>query len=225
MTFKLSPSRLNLFRECPRCFWLRVRKKKERPNRPFPSLPSGMDRKLKDYFDRYREREELPPELEDRCPDLQLLGDTGLLERARDWRREPVWNDPETGASLRGGVDDLLETPADSLVVLDYKTRGYPPSGDSGVPAYYERQVNLYSLILEETNYRTAGYGLVLYLYPGRVLEGGKFAFKSELRKVPVDLEKARGLVREAVETLEGDMPRHSPGCDYSDWEPVLQGS
>jgi len=50
----LSPSRLNLFRECERCFWLRSNKDVKRPSGPFPSLPSGMDRIIKQHFDRHR---------------------------------------------------------------------------------------------------------------------------------------------------------------------------
>jgi len=53
MTIKLSPSKLNLFLECSLCFWLNEQGI-HRPSGPFPSLPGGMDRKLKIYFDRYR---------------------------------------------------------------------------------------------------------------------------------------------------------------------------
>jgi len=47
MNFKLSPSALNLMKECPRCFWLAQHKVWKRPSGIFPSLPSGMDRILK----------------------------------------------------------------------------------------------------------------------------------------------------------------------------------
>lgn len=56
MTFKLSPSSLNLMLECPRCFWLQLVKKEKRPDTPFPSLPSGMDKVLKEHFDRFMEK-------------------------------------------------------------------------------------------------------------------------------------------------------------------------
>lgn len=51
---QLSASTLKLFQECPRCFWLRINRKLERPRGPFPSLPSGINRVLKSYFERYR---------------------------------------------------------------------------------------------------------------------------------------------------------------------------
>src|SRR3989344_3937655 len=62
-TIRLSPSTgLNLFRDCPRCFWLHYNKNVHRPRGIFPSLPGGMDLVLKDYFDQFRGS--LPPELE-----------------------------------------------------------------------------------------------------------------------------------------------------------------
>ena len=49
---RLSPSSLNLFLECPKCFWLRMKMGVHRPMGPFPSLPSGMDGLIKTYFDK-----------------------------------------------------------------------------------------------------------------------------------------------------------------------------
>jgi len=124
MGYKLSPSRINLFIECKRCFWLSVNEKVKRPTRPFPSLPNGVDREVKNHFDRFRRKDEVPPELEDR--DLELFDGQNFLDKARSWKTEPKWRDRKTGAILRGGVDDLL-LDGDKIVVLDYKTRGYPP--------------------------------------------------------------------------------------------------
>ena len=43
MTVTLSPSSLNLMKDCPRCFWVQFNKGIKRPNGIFPSLPSGID--------------------------------------------------------------------------------------------------------------------------------------------------------------------------------------
>lgn len=208
----MSPSRINLYVECPRCFWLRVNEGVERPTRPFPSLPSGIDGVLKDHFDRYRARNELPPELRGEV-DEALCGDVDLVERARDWRREPRYTDAEVDAVLRGGVDDLLETGDGSLVVLDYKTRGYPPK--DGVPGYYARQVGLYSLMLREAGYPTTDYGYLLYYYPGEVGGAGEVRFETELRRVGVDVDGSRDLFRDAVDMLRGSLPEPAEDCDY----------
>ncbi len=61
-TIKLSPSSLNLFLECPRCFWLRFNKGITRPETPASTMPLGMDLTLKNYYDAVR-KDGLPPEL------------------------------------------------------------------------------------------------------------------------------------------------------------------
>lgn len=217
MSYKLSPSRMNLFMECERCFWLRVNKKVKRPTGPFPSLPSGIDKAVKNHFDSFRVNGEKPPELQDK--DLELYSDRGFLEKARNWRSEPKMVDKD-GNVLRGGVDDLL-LDGEKIVVLDYKTRGYPPKEETGAPDYYERQINLYNLILRENGYKTADYGLILYFYPDEFREDGTFAFHTEFRKIDVNVENARKMFDSAIETLEGEKPEHSTNCDYCDWNAV----
>lgn len=217
MTYKLSPSRMNLFFECPRCFWLRVNQNVKRPSGPFPSLPSGVDDKVKEHFDRFRKIDDSPPELYDL--DLQLFEGRKFLEKARSWRTEPKLRLEKLDAVLRGGVDDLLKDKNGNFVVMDYKTRGYPPKKKDGAPDYYRRQVNLYSLILSENGYRTADYGLILYFYPDKFTEEGSFMFNTEIRKVELDMKKAREMVEDAVETLEGEIPDHSEDCDFCEWK------
>ncbi len=218
MGVKLSPSRMNLYMECKRCFWLRVNQGVKRPSGPFPSLPSGVDGVIKEHFDRFRSNGGVPPEIEDADIDARLVDDQEFLEKARSWRTEPKWCDPETGAVLRGGVDDLLRSRDGKIIVLDYKTRGYPPKGENGAPPYYERQVNLYNLILRENGRDTEDFGLLLYYYPDHILENGDFLFHKEIRRVNVDIDAARQMVRDAVETLNGGIPAHDSDCEYCGW-------
>ncbi len=188
----------------------------ERPRQPFPSLPSGIDRKVKKHFDRFRGKDSSPPEL--KGTGLSLFDGQNFVDYARSWRTEPKWRDPETGAVLRGGLDDLLENEAGDLVVLDYKTRGSEPKEETGVPEYYRRQVNLYNMILRENGYSTADQGLILYFYPDRFTENGDFSFHTELRRTETDAEEAKKLVRDAVKTVEGPAPEHDPDCEYCEW-------
>lgn len=212
---RLSPSRLNTYVDCERCFWLEVNKGIKQPSGPFPSLPGGMDTIIKEHFDRFRDRGEVPPELAESGIDAVPYPDEEFLADARDWRSGPKWTDPETGAVLRGGVDDLLLQDG-KVVILDYKTRGYPPKEE--VPGYYARQVNLYNLMFHENGHDIADFGLLLYYYPDRVQEDGEVLFHNQFQEVPVDLDRARGLVREAVETLEGPIPGPSPDCEFCKW-------
>jgi len=56
--YKISPSSINLMLEYPRYFYLHIVKNIKRPETPFPSLPSGVDKILKAHFDRFIEKNE-----------------------------------------------------------------------------------------------------------------------------------------------------------------------
>src|SRR3989344_6329708 len=79
MKYRLSPSALNLYKECQRCFWLTQNKVWKRPSGIFPSLPTGMDRILKQYFDTYAKKRLLPPEIQ-HLEGYQLFDDEKLLQ-------------------------------------------------------------------------------------------------------------------------------------------------
>src|SRR3972149_5385822 len=106
MPYKLSPSTLSLFTECPRCFWLQFRKNLIRPAGIFPSLPSGMDAVLKNHFDSFMEKGELPPELK-MLDDgkLKLFDDKELLALWRSNFKGIQWKD-SAGNMLRGAIDN-----------------------------------------------------------------------------------------------------------------------
>ena len=89
--YKLSPSTLKLFIECPRCFWLQFNKKIKRPSGIFPSLPSGMDNILKVYFDKYMKKGKLPPELSGLK--VKLFDDEALLKEWRNNLKGIVYKD------------------------------------------------------------------------------------------------------------------------------------
>ncbi len=72
-------------KECPRCFWLSQHKVWKRPQGIFPSIASGIDRIAKIHFDKFREKNLLPPELcnHEHCKDMKLFGDK---EKMQIWR-------------------------------------------------------------------------------------------------------------------------------------------
>jgi len=165
---RLSPSSLNLFLECPRCFWLQINDRIHRPRGIFPSLPSGMDNVIKTYFDGYRAKKELPPEIKKEVQG-KLMSDLNLLNQWRNWRTGLEYSDEALGVSLFGALDDCLQD-GKEYIVLDYKTRGFPPKeGDS--EKYYGNQLDCYSLLLEENGFPTKGIGYLGYYYPEKVYE------------------------------------------------------
>src|SRR3954468_11513451 len=52
--FKVSRSKIELFKQCPRCFWLDARLKIKRPNGPPFNINKAIDELFKKEFDSYR---------------------------------------------------------------------------------------------------------------------------------------------------------------------------
>jgi len=212
---RLSPSTLNLFSECPRCFWLHINERIHRPRGIFPSLPGGMDGVIKIYFDKYRKIDKLPPEIEGEVRG-KLIKDLNLLNRWRNWRTGLEYKDEVLGATLFGALDDCLQE-NDKYMPLDYKTRGYPPrEGDS--EKYYGNQINSYALMLEANGYPVSDVGYLVYYFPKEVAENGQVSFNIKVVELKVDPNKAKKVLTDAIKLLSGPIPSHHSECEYCLW-------
>jgi hypothetical protein len=211
MPYKLSPSSLSLMAECPRCFWLDKHNIWKRPVGIFPSLPSGMDGILKIHFDKFRDRGLLPPELcnNGECANLKLFNEPGLM---KDWRNNLKgirWED-KNGNILHGAVDNILQK-GEKLIVLDYKTRGYPVKEDTA--EHYQNQLDFYNFLLRKNGYSTEDYAFLLFYIPKEVIETGEVIFDTTLKKMKVDVKNAEDIWKLALELLEGECPEKT--CEW----------
>lgn len=214
MPHKLSPSSLSLLKECPRCFWLHFNKKINRPTGAFPSLPSGMDGILKKHFDFFMEKGELPPELQQLKGVVTLFNDAELLKIWRSNFKGIQWTDKK-GNLFRGAVDNLLQK-GKKLIVLDYKTRGFPLKEDTA--AHYQDQMDIYNFLLRKNRYETEDYAYLLFYHPNKVNENGDVLFHTDLVKMKIDVHNAEKIFKKAVDVLEGEMPPCSEECGFCEW-------
>ena len=214
MPYKFSPSSLSLLKECPKCFWLHFNKGIKRPDTIFPSLPSGMDKTLKAHFDSFRDRDELPPELKDMNDEVTLFDNAGLLEVWRNNFKGIQWTD-EKGNLIRGAVDNILQK-GKKLIVLDYKTRGYPLKEDTA--KYYQDQLDVYNFLLRKNGYETEDYAYLLFYHPDKVNENGDFVFHTDLVRMDISVKNAERIFNEAVKVLEGNIPEASDNCQFCRW-------
>lgn len=218
MQYQLSPSRLSLMKDCPRCFWLLLNKNIKRPASVFPSLPSGMDRVLKAHFDSFRDKGELPPELkkENLGKDIRLFDDAELLKVWRDNRKGLRFTDSE-GNVLMGAVDNILqkgEGKGRKLIVLDYKTRGYPCKDDTH--HHYRDQMDIYNFLLRKNGQATEDYAYLLFYHPTSVNANGDVVFHTKLIKMDINLKNAEELFRKALELLKQKTePQPAEACGW----------
>lgn len=211
----LSPSKLNLFNECPRCFWDAYAAKCPRPRGIFPSLPGGMDRVFKDYADRFRGT--LPPMLDERVRGV-LMGDIAKLNQWRNWRTGLTYIDAERQIKLIGALDDCL-IDGDIYIPLDWKTKGSQPKDDGS--QYYQTQLDCYNLMLSASGYRVADEGYLVYIYPELCESSIKTAvqisvdFGVNIYRINCNTGRAKELVVWAAECLRGNRPDSSVDCEH----------
>lgn len=212
---RLSPSTIALARECPRCFWLQQREKIRRPSGPFPSLPGGMDGVIKKYFDIYRKKNELPPEIEGKV-EGKLFPDIDLLNQWRNWRTGLRYTSEELNATLSGAIDDLLMDDDGYYMVLDYKTRGYPLKEDT--VNYYQHQLDLYTFLLQSNNRETNGIAYLIYFHPEEFKEGGITKFAVTVKKEETSIKRAKEMFESAVRLVRGGLPKSHHSCAFCAW-------
>ncbi len=211
-TYKLSSSKLNLFLECPLCFWLESRGV-HRPRGIFPSLPGGMDLALKKYYDKYRKRGKLPPEIAGEV-EGKLLDDVELMKRFRNWRRFS-FEDKKLGVVFYGALDDCLVSNK-GYIPVDFKTRGFELKEDT--TEFYRNQLDCYALLLERNQYRQAGFAYLIYYIPKEIKEKGRVVFNVRVKKMKTDPERALRVLKRALKVLRGKKPKFHSECEYCSW-------
>ncbi len=221
--FKLSPSTLNLFLDCPRCFWLEKVKGIKRPRGIFPSLPGGMDREIKNHFDIFRAKKKLPPELSSPVfTGINLFDAQKQLDLWRNWRTGLEYHD-EGGNVLSGALDDLL-VQGDLYIPFDYKTKGSPTTEEDAVK-YYQNQLDCYTLMLEANGMKSAGFGILLYYSPKLVSENGSVAFQTQPIKIETKSERAKSTFARALNLVKGPIPSVNFNCEYCTWNNKLRAA
>ncbi len=211
---KVSPSSVSSLLECPRCLWLQMNENKKRPRGIYPSLPDGMDNVFKKYFDEYRRRGEMPPEIDGKV-EGRLFDDAPKLQAWREFnfgRGGMRTTIPEFGMELNGAIDDLLVSPDGAYVPFDFKTRGYPTKEDTH--EHYRTQLDLYALLFEKNNMPPADYGYLLFFWP-QSYEMGAAQFRTELIRMDVSPSRGLSALKKVYDIVTGPAPAAHASCEY----------
>ncbi|RJQ14335.1 hypothetical protein C4553_01315 [Candidatus Parcubacteria bacterium] len=205
ITYRLSPSSLNLLRDCPRCFWLKYRLKIDRPSSPLASIATGLDLNIKNYFGKYRVKGLLPPILEKKVSGRNLK----LVPRPISFLKFI----DEEGVVFVGKLDEALILDDKFYAPLDHKTRASPTQN---VHQAYQLQMDAYDLLLEKNGYKTKNVAFLAYFTPrsGELHLG--FPFDLDLKEIKTSPQRAQDFINKAKDTLlSEDIPVASPTCQF----------
>jgi hypothetical protein len=216
-SINLSPSSLNLFIECPLCFWFEKRARIRRPP-PYPyALNAAVDQLLKQEFDGYRAKGKIHPLIKSNNIPAKLFHNQELLNKWRNNFQGIRYYDKSLKATLFGAVDDILEFGDGKLAPLDFKSTG---SRKITIYDSFQLQMDVYSYLLEKNNFLTPKKGYFAFYLVNK--ENGfvdRLPFRQELREVKTNSSRVFELFEKAVLLLRKDKPSfHSKDCKFGQW-------
>lgn len=162
--FKLSRSKIELFKQCQRCFWLDVRLKIKRPDGPPFQINKAIDELFKKEFDSYRSKGEPHPLMVEYKVDAVPFAH----EQLDAWRHNftgVISIHKPTNLHIFGAVDDIWVAPDGALMVVDYKatSKNTEVSLDSDWQITYKRQMEVYQWLLRQNGFTVSDTGYFVY--------------------------------------------------------------
>lgn len=217
--FKVSRSKIDLYLECPRCFYLDRRLGVARPSLPGFSLNSAVDVLLKKEFDLLRkkgEKHELMARYGvDALPFVHKDLDT--------WRENFVGKQvlhKKTNFLVFGAVDDLWINSKDELIIVDYKSTSTEKeiSLDDRWKKGYKKQLEIYQWIFRESGFAVSDVAYIVYANAGknRPKFDGKLEFVLTLHAHRGDtswVDPALVAMKKCLDTPQA--PEESASCEY----------
>jgi CRISPR/Cas system-associated exonuclease Cas4 (RecB family) len=163
--FKLSRSKIELFMNCPRCFYLDRRLGVgQPPGYPF-TLNSAVDKLLKKEFDIYREKQISHPLME--ASGIKVV--PFKHEKLNSWR-DALHGGIEylhtpTNLLFSGGIDDIWVSPDGQLFIVDYKSTSKEEevSIDADWQISYKRQMEIYQWLFRMNGFNVSPTGYFVY--------------------------------------------------------------
>jgi len=214
---QLSPNSLNLYLECPHCFWLDKNLGIKRPP-PYPyALNSAVDALLKEEFDAYRAKKLVHPLLKENNIKAHLFSNQKLLNQWRNNLAGIRYFDQELSATLFGAVDDVLEFADGKIAPLDYKSTG---STAAKIYDRFQLQLDTYTFLMEKNGFKTPHKGyLAFYVVDKSKGFIDRLPFRKEMVEIDTNPSDIYEIFKDAVGVLRKDTPPpHSSDCKFAKW-------
>ncbi|MEN3045853.1 MAG: PD-(D/E)XK nuclease family protein [Candidatus Hydrothermales bacterium] len=202
--YVISPSRINLYISCPRCFYLEVRMKIKRPVEYFPGIPALLDKIFKEITQELKEKD-LPFY-------FKKYGIKGKLKSIKLQEKE-IQN---TNLILRGVPDEIIESEEKKLIALDYKTSSKFPEN---LPLPVQIQLDSYHLLFKLNSYEAEEKGYVFYFVPYYSKLEKRIRWRAKLYSHKINYRRLHKFIFEIDRLLrEDEIPKQSKSCPYCNY-------
>ena len=219
-SFKLSRSKIDLYLECPRCFYLDRRRGVGRPpGFPF-NLNSAVDTLLKKEFDIHRAKKTAHPLMQ-----TYGINAVPLKHEQMDFWRDALRGGVQylhqpTNLLITGGVDDVWVTSEGELIVVDYKATS--KQGEVKLDAEwqdgYRRQVESYQWLFRQNGFKVSPIAYFVYCngQTDREAFDGKLEFDIKIIPYRGDDSWVEPTLKSIKKCLDSEqLPEAGENCDY----------
>ncbi len=228
--FKLSRSKIDLFLECPRCFYYDRRLGIGRPpGFPF-ALNSAVDHLLKQEFDIFRANGKKHPLIEKYGVDAQPVPHKDLDKWRHNFTGVQFLHKP-TNFLVFGAIDDLWQNSKAEYIVVDYKSTSKSEDITELNKEWqngYKRQMEIYQWLLRQNGYKVSDTGYFVYCNGKTDRQAFDAKLEFDITLIPYKgsdawVEKA---ITDAYKCLNtNEIPKASPTCDYCSYIEAINKS
>ena len=217
--FKLSRSKIDLYIQCPRCFYLDRRLGVGSPPGYPYTLNSAVDALLKKEFDLLRQKGEAHPLMKRYGIDAVPVMHEMLDEWRNNFKGVQYFHKP-TNLLLHGAIDDLWQNPGGEYIVVDYKSTSKNEkitALDKDWQDAYKRQMEIYQWLLRRNDFKVSNIGYFIYCNGKRNVDrfDGKLEFDITLIPHEGSDVWVDGVVKELHACLNSDsVPEAGETCD-----------
>jgi hypothetical protein len=218
--FRISRSKIDLFVQCPRCFYMDRRLGVgQPPGFPF-ALNSAVDKLLKKEFDIHRAQGSSHPLMKTYGLDAVPL----QHEKMDEWRDALgggiVYLHSKTNLLITGGIDDVWINPKGEYIIVDYKSTSKDQEVTLDAPWQigYKRQMEIYQWLFRKNNFKVSPISYFVYCNGKTDVEAfdGKLEFSIKL----IPYEGKDNWVEPTIIRLkscldEDSIPNPGDDCDF----------
>jgi hypothetical protein len=224
--FKLSRSKLELFLQCPRCFYIDRRLGIGRVSGPPFTLNSATDTLLKKEFDWHRGN----------GTQHSLMKEFGIDAVPYQHPDMDIWRENFKGVQylhkptnfiITGAVDDIWQTPDEKLHVVDYKSTSTTKeiTLDDEWKQAYKRQMEIYQWLLRRNDFDVSDVGYFLFVNAdtGREHFNGELKFKLQIIEYMGNddwVEEAIGYAHDCL--VDDQIPDPQEECEWCQYNAAI---
>lgn len=218
--FKLSRSKVDLFLNCPRCFYIDRRLGIGRPpGFPF-NLNSAVDALLKKEFDIHRANQTTHPLMKQYGVDAVPYEHEQIEEWRDSLRRGIQYLHEPTNLFITGGVDDVWVRSDGELIIVDYKatSKSGEVSLDADWQIGYKRQMEIYQWLFRKNGFTVSDTGYFVYCNGDADKEAFDGRLEFDVKVIPYEGDDTwvdQAIVDAHACLVSDILPPANDECDY----------